>query len=194
MPIGVSVVGDCNVEARALGEKVGHRVGRRAVGPDLPVVVPRNLEATSCRPSCSRRQLDAVPFPDAAPVLDAGSTERVDSQLGRALAMAARSRASGRSSTYGSRNRRGRQTLSWRALDATRGIAGTPPNFKNFVGPSLDPTRDGRLGRSTVGRIILEASVFGRVVRRSDHDAVGPSALFRLWTMIARDTEGVGVK
>ena len=44
---------------------------------------------------------------------------------------------------------------------------------QQFVGPILDPTGDVGVGRAAVGRVVLEAAVFGRIVRRRDDDAVG---------------------
>ena len=40
------------------------------------------------------------------------------------------------------------------------------------VGPLLDPLRHVGVGRATVRRVVLEAAVLGRVVRRRDDDAV----------------------
>ena len=52
------------------------------------------------------------------------------------------------------------------ALDL--GIAGS----EQGVGAVLDPRRDVGVGRAAVGRVVLEAAVGGRIVRRRDHDAV----------------------
>ena len=41
----------------------------------------------------------------------------------------------------------------------------------------LDPARDARVGGAAVRRVVLEAAVLGRIVRRRDHDAVGETAL-----------------
>ena len=48
---------------------------------------------------------------------------------------------------------------------------------QQFVGPVLDPVRHVGVGGATVGRIVLEAAVLGRIVRRRDDDAVGEMLL-----------------
>ena len=45
--------------------------------------------------------------------------------------------------------------------------------FEKLVRLRLDPVRDGWLRRPAVGRIVLEAAVMGRIMRRRDHDAIG---------------------
>ena len=44
---------------------------------------------------------------------------------------------------------------------------------EQLVRPLLNPLRDVGVGRAAVRRVVLEAAVLRRVVRRSDHDAVG---------------------
>ena len=43
---------------------------------------------------------------------------------------------------------------------------------QQFVGPVLDPVRHVGVGGAAVGRVVLEAAVLGRIVRRRDDDAV----------------------
>src|SRR5581483_1948560 len=45
--------------------------------------------------------------------------------------------------------------------------------LQQLVGPVLDPPGHVGVGGAAVGRVVLEAAVLGRVVRRRDHDAVG---------------------
>src|SRR6185436_5235617 len=54
----------------------------------------------------------------------------------------------------------------WHALDSRVASA------QHLVGPVLDPFRDVGVGRAAVGRVVFEAAILGRVVRRRDHDAV----------------------
>ena len=49
------------------------------------------------------------------------------------------------------------------------GVVGT----QQFVGAILNPAGDIGVRRTAVGRVVLEATVFRRVVRGSDNDAVG---------------------
>ena len=48
--------------------------------------------------------------------------------------------------------------------------------LEEFVRSRFDPAGDGARGRSSVGRVVLEAAVMGRIVRGGDDDAVGQSA------------------
>ena len=43
----------------------------------------------------------------------------------------------------------------------------------SVVGTILDPLRHVGIGRTAIGRVVLEAAVLGRVVRGRDDDAVG---------------------
>ncbi len=66
---------------------------------------------------------------------------------------------------------------------------------EQLVGPVRDPPGDVGVGRAAVGRVVLEAAVAGRVVRRRDDDAVGQARPVRpaLWRRMACETPGVGV-
>ena len=86
-----------------------------------------------------------------------------------------------------------------RPLEGTRRMPSSPSApgvLEDPVRLVLDPARDVGVGRAAVGRVVLEAAVLGRVVRRRDDDAVGEAAPARprLATRIACDTAGVGVK
>ena len=59
---------------------------------------------------------------------------------------------------------------------------------EQFVGLVLDPLGDVRIGRATVGGVVLEAAAFRRVVRRGDDDAVGQA---RSAALVVTD-DGVG--
>ncbi len=45
--------------------------------------------------------------------------------------------------------------------------------FEQFVGPVRNGLGRFRVSRSAFGRVVFETTVFGRIVRRSDDDAVG---------------------
>ena len=65
------------------------------------------------------------------------------------------------------RGRRLQRRVERHALHA--GVAAA----QQLVGPVLDPPGDVGVGRAAVGRVVLEAAVLGRIVRRRDDDAVG---------------------
>src|SRR5271166_4971219 len=51
------------------------------------------------------------------------------------------------------------------------------PRSQQFVRPVLDPAGHVGIGGAAVGRVVLEASILGRIVRRRDDDAVGEMIL-----------------
>ena len=53
------------------------------------------------------------------------------------------------------------------ALDALEAV------FEETVGGALDGGGDVGIGRPAIGRIVFEAAILGRIMRRRDHDAVG---------------------
>ena len=66
--------------------------------------------------------------------------------------------------------------LCTRPLERDASDAGKPVRtlrLQDPVGLVLDPARDIRVGGPAVWRVVLEAAVVGRVVRRRDHDPVG---------------------
>ena len=71
------------------------------------------------------------------------------------------------------------------------------PGREQLVGAAGDPAGGVGVGRAAVRRVVLEAAVRRRVVRRGDDDAVGAGrvvrALPRLCRRIACETAGVGV-
>src|SRR6516225_8372633 len=44
---------------------------------------------------------------------------------------------------------------------------------EQFVRPVLDPSRRARVGRAAIRRVVLEASVLWRIMRRCDHNVIG---------------------
>jgi hypothetical protein len=52
--------------------------------------------------------------------------------------------------------------------------------LEEAVGGALDGPRDIGIGRAAIGRVIFEAAVLGRIMRRRDHDAVGKTAVAAL--------------
>ena len=73
----------------------------------------------------------------------------------------------------------------------------TPALFasQQFIGPILHPRGHVSVGRSAVGRVVFEAAVLRRIVRRRDDDPVGQVLLCARGysTRIACEMTGVGV-
>ena len=71
-----------------------------------------------------------------------------------------------------------------------RALIGDAPNvanpaFEQPVGVCLDPAGDGRIGRAAGRRVVLEAAIFRRIVRRREDDAVGEP--FRAAAIVSED-------
>ena len=118
-------------------------------------------------------QVQAVALADLAPVGDAGPAERVGADAhpggpdrGQVDHLAQRRHV----------GVRGSRTARWCRPPAARayGIRRTPgqPVGQQLVGPVLDLPGDVGAGRPAVRRVVLEAAVRRRVVRRRDHDPV----------------------
>ncbi len=65
------------------------------------------------------------------------------------------------------RRRGAKSSLQWNPLDTPKAT------LEEAVRLRLDPIRDGVFRRPAAGRVVLEATVMGRIVRRRDHDTVG---------------------
>ena len=175
-----------------------HRVRRRAVHPDLAVPVQRHEPPGRVDQRVDDGEVELVPLGDRGPVVDARTAERVGADP----------------HTCGPDRvqvERGRQVVDVRPEVVVgpggRGRAGPgqrhpayvgQPAAQDLVGPVLDPAGDVAAGGAAVRRVVLEAAVARRVVRRGDHDAVGAGGIVRpvrsrLCRRIACDTAGVGV-
>ena len=176
MTVGVGVVADREVEAIAKADEARHCKGRRAVHADLSVPVGSHEAECRVDPVLDHLSAKFVPADDLAPVADARAAQRVDAKL--------QSRVPDRLEVDDACEvadimahiivavNRGRMAgaLIWDAPDVAC------PAFEQPVGIGLDPAGDGRIGRPARRRVIFEAAIFGRIVRRSEDHAVGKSA------------------
>ena len=179
MAVGVGVVAEGDVEPVAQLDEAGHRVRRRRVHPDPAVPVAGHERELGVDGRVRHGQVEAVALADPRPVGDARATERVgaEAETGRPDGVHVDDR--GEVVDVGGDvvvRRDGRARVGEGDLLHAREIRLEEP-----VRLVLDPARDVRIGRTTVRRVVLEAAVLGRVVRRRDDDAVGqlvaPSAV-----------------
>ena len=171
VPVGVGVVPERHVEPVAQLDEARHRVRRGGVHPDPAVPVAGHEREPRVDRGVRDRQVEAVALADPRPVGHARAAERVgaEAQAGRPDRIHVDDRREvvdvGRHVVMG-RDRRagvGRRHLP-DAIEA---------GLQEPVRLVLDPAGDVRVGRAAVGRVVLEAAVLGRVVRRRHDDAVG---------------------
>ena len=122
------------------------------------------------------REIQAVALGDRAPVVDAGAAERIDAELEAGAADRVHVDDAAEIGDVGFRK-------SWRcvvdalqrplvrdALHAASRLASS-----SLACASIQPVTS-RIRRPAVRRVVLEAAILGRVVRRRDDDAVGEAA------------------
>ena len=152
-----------------------HRVRRRAVHPDLAVPVERHEPPGRVDERVDHGQVEAVPVGDLAPVADRRAAERVGADPDPGLLDLRQVDDVRQVVDVGAEEvvRRRRRPGPARTAPAARpSSAGLDVGVRG-VG---DPLRGVGVGRPAVGRVVLEAAVGGRVVRRGHDDAVGQPA------------------
>jgi hypothetical protein len=171
--IGVGVVAEGEVEPVLHRDQVRHRVGGRAVHPDLAVVVEGHEPEGRVHDGIHDGEVEAVRLGDRPPVVRVRAAQRVDAD---AEARAPRDLEVHRRAEV--LHVRPDEVDGPDARGGARPLEGDPPDvpvprLEQLVRPPLDDRRDRRVGRPAVGRVVLEAAVLGRIVRRGDDDAVG---------------------
>ena len=180
VPVGVGVVPGGDVVGRGAARlrrhdapERGHGRRRRAVHPDLAVPVQGHERPARVDVRVDDGEVEAVPLADGAPVVDGGAAERVrpDPHAGG---------ADGLDVDHALQvvDVRGEEVVLAGGRRLERGFDRHPRDLVNaladdLVGAVGDPARRVRVGGPAVGRVVLEAAVARRVVRRRDDDAVG---------------------
>ena len=172
VPVGVGVVAGGDVVLVLAPDQRGHRGRRRAVHPDLAVPVERHEAPGRVDQRVDHGQVEAVPLGDLAPVVDARAAQRVGADPHAGLA--------DRVEVEHARQvvdvrRPGSRTTSRPRAPARTGSGvrpARPPAISSLARAAMTDGGVG-VGRAAVRRVVLEAAVARRVVRRGDHDAVG---------------------
>ena len=150
-----------------------HRVGRRAVHPDLAVPIDRHEAEGRIDRIADDGRVEAIALDDRLPVAHAGAAQGIDADFdaGGADRLHVDDIAEvgdiGPDVIVAMHAGRLARAVIGDALDALQAV------FEIAVGGALDAGGDVGIGRTAIGRIIFEAAILGRIVRRRDHDAVG---------------------
>ena len=168
VPVGVGVVGEGHVEVARHVAQPRHRVRRGAVHADLAVPVERDEAEGRVELVVDDRQVEAVALGDRLPVREARAAQRVhpEPQPGAPDRVEVDHRRQVVDVGGDVVAPLDRGLLEGHAANAVQPLVEQP------VGLALDPARDVGVGRPAVRRVVLEAAVAGRVVRRRDDDPV----------------------
>ena len=150
-----------------------HRIRRRAIHPDFSVPIHRHEAERRIDRIADDGGVKAVALDDGLPVAHRRSPQGIDTDLHAGGADRLHVDDIGKVSDIGRdvimamHVRRLARALIGDALDAGKAV------LEIAVRGALDGRRDVGIRRTAIGRVILEAAVFRRVVRRRDHDAIG---------------------
>ena len=154
-----------------------HRIGRRAVHPDLSVPIHGHEAKGRIDGVVHDGRRDLVALDDRLPILNGGAAQRIDADAH--ARRADRFQIDdigevgdiGRDVVVGVNARRLARALIGNARDAVEFLD------EEFVRGFLDPAGDVDIGRAAIGGIVFEAAFVGRIVRRADDDAVRQARL-----------------
>ena len=171
VPVGVGVVAGGEVVLVLAPDQRRHRVRRGAVHPDLAVPVERHEAPGRVDQRVDHGEVQPVPLGDRAPVVDARAAQRVGADPHAGLADRVEVDDV-------------RQVVDVRPEEVVRRRRRPGPRERDPLHVAQPPRISSlarfaisgggvAVGRAAVRRVVLEAAVGGRVVRRGDHDAVG---------------------
>ncbi len=172
VPVRIGVVAERDVEVVLQRDEVRHGVRGRAVHADLAVPVQGHEAERGVDPFVHHGEVEPVTFGDCLPVGEAGAAQRIDpdphtcrahgvevDQRGQVVHVAAEE-------VVGAGRRRPARPLERHAPDLGEARG------QQFVRPVLHAAGDVGVGWAAVGRVVVEAPVLRRIVRRRDHDPV----------------------
>ena len=169
-----------DVELVAHADQPRHRIGRRAIHPDLAVPIDGHEAERRIDRVADDGRGQAIALDDRLPVMHAGAAQGIDPDLDAGGADRFHVDDIGEVGDIGPdvivamHAGRFARAVIGDALHAAEAV------FEKAVGGALDVSRDVGIGRTAIGRIVFEAAVLGRIVRRRDHDAVGEAAVAAL--------------
>ena len=172
MSVGVAVVGEGDPKPIFQFDEPCHGIGARWVHADLAVVIDGHEREGRIDHGVHDGDVELVDRVDRLPVRLGGAAERIHAQReagapdGRHVDDVLQIADIGQDEVVLVRAGGGDGLRVWQPSHPDVAVA------QERVGPFLDPRRHVGVGRAAVRRVVLEAAVLGRVVRRRDDDAV----------------------
>ena len=168
--VGVGVGGEGDVEAVLQRHEPRHGVGRRGVHPDAAVPVHRHETERRVDDLVGDCEIQAVAVANGGPITDARATERIHAQLEARGPDRFHVQDAGQVGDVDAR-----EVVAAHLPDGLvvgDALYARQAGAQKLIGVALN--RAGHIGvrRTAVGRVVLEAAVLRRVMRRGYHDAV----------------------
>ena len=174
MAVGVGVVAGGDVVMLARGDQGGHRVRRGAVHPDLAVGVEgHERERRVDRRIHHRQVFQVVAETDAGPVPHRRTTERIGTDVDARLPNHIEVDHLTEAVAVVHHEREVMHVIPGTGLLERDSTHIGQFVRQDLIGARGHHRRDGRISRTTTGRVVLEPTVARRVVRRRHDDAVG---------------------
>ena len=177
MPVVIGVASEGDIEAALFADEALHRERRRGIHADAAVPVQAHEAEGRVDFLAGHRQVDSVMLRDAAPVMHAGTAERIGAHANAGGADRIHVDDIGQIGDIGAE-----VIVQVRARGCESALEGHPRHAfqagaNEIVGLALDPAGDAGIRGPAVRRVVLEAAILRRIVRRRHDDAVGEALL-----------------
>src|SRR5699024_3630141 len=170
--VRIRVVAGGHVELVPVGNEGGHGVRAGAVHADLAVGIERHETEGGIHMGVDHGEVQAVGLGDGTPVVHGGPAHRVGTDADAGLADGVDVDHIGQVLNVGALEVVAPDALIQYAVDGDT-LDVDKPAVEQVVGAVGDPVGRIRVGRPTVGGVVLETTIARRVVGRGDHDAIG---------------------
>ncbi len=169
----VRVVAKGDVELVLEGNQARHCERAGAIHPDLAVFIKSHEGEGRVDLVVHHLDIQAIGLGDDVPVGDAGATQRIDTDLDARVLDGIHIQHVLQIIHIGGDIVVLDHERALERLGERHPFHASQTRFQNGVGTVLHPLGDLPFSGATMGRVVLEATIFRRVVGRSDHHAVG---------------------
>ncbi len=184
----IGVVAKSDVELVFKRNQAGHGERAGAVHPDLAVLVQGHEGEGRIDAIVDHFDIEIIGLGDDVPIGDAGAAQGIHANLDAGLLDGIQIQHVLQIIHIGGDIVVFDHERALERIGERHAFHAGQPRFQNGVGAVFHPLGDLPFRGTTVGRVVLEATVFRRVVRRGDHHAVGTRS--RLAGIVAQN--GVG--
>ncbi len=179
VPVRVGIVRERDLISIFKSRQTGHGIRTGGIHANLAVVIDCHERKGGINFRIHNLDVQSVELVDGRPIVHRRATQRIDTEL--------EARAADRLHIDDVAEildiRQDKIFLvRGRRLDRRRERRSTHSRVsaaQQLVGSILDPLRYVRVGRSAIGRVVLDAAILGRVVRWGNNDAIGQIRLAR---------------